>query len=230
MLTSSVENYLKTIYTLQQEAGWANTSAIAEHMAVKNPSATMMLKRMAVMQPPLIQYTPYEGAQLTADGEKQALDVIRIHRLMETFLVRILGYTWDEVHADADRLEHASSPQLIERIAALLGDPVRDPHGEDIPDRDGHLPQRSEVPLTDLTPGQSGRITRVAADKPEILRYLNEIGLTLDVTVEVLEKAPFSGPLTIQSPQPGSSPRALGPEITNRIYVEAAINGSGSTS
>ncbi|MRR33000.1 metal-dependent transcriptional regulator, partial [bacterium] len=127
-----------------------------------------------------------------------------------------------EVHADADRLEHASSPQLIERIAALLGDPVRDPHGEDIPDRDGHLPQRNEMPLTELDPGQSGRITRVAADKPEILRYLNEIGLTLDVTVEVLEKAPFSGPLTVQSPLPGSTARALGPEITNRIYVEAA--------
>src|SRR3972149_10457476 len=137
MLTSSVENYLKTIYNLQQEAGWANTSAIAEHRAVKNPSPTMMLNRMAAMPPPLIEYTPYEGAQLTADGEKQALDVIRVHRLMETFLVQVLGYTWDEVHADAARLGHASSPQLIERIATLLGDPVRDPHGEGIPDRDG---------------------------------------------------------------------------------------------
>ena len=222
MLTSSAENYLKTIYNLQQESGWANTSAIADHMAVANPSVTMMLKRMAAMQPPPISYTPYEGARLTPTGEKQALEVIRIHRLMETFLVRVLGYTWDEVHEDADRLEHASSPLLIERISALLGNPVRDPHGEDIPDRNGRLHNRSDVPLTDLTAGQSGRITRVSADKPEILRYLGEIGLTLDAAVEVLDKAPFDGPLTIQSTHPGSSSHALGREVTNRIFVDAA--------
>ncbi len=221
MLTSSVENYLKTIYYLQHETGWANTSAIAEHMTVANPSVTMMLKRMAAMQPPLISYTPYEGARLTPAGEKQALDVIRVHRLMETFLVRVLGYTWDEVHADADRLEHASSPLLIERISTLLGNPVRDPHGEDIPDRNGLLPNRSELSLTSLAAGQSGRISRVAADKPEILRYLGEIGLNLDVTVEVLDKAPFEGPLTIHSSKSGSD-HALGREVTNRIFIDAA--------
>ncbi|MHB0923896.1 MAG: metal-dependent transcriptional regulator [Bellilinea sp.] len=222
MLTSSVENYLKTIYSLQQETGWASTSAIAEIMEVANPSVTMMLKRMAAMDPALITYVPYEGAKLTPGGERQALDVIRVHRLMETFLVKALGYTWDEVHEDAERLEHASSPRLIERMASFLGDPARDPHGEDIPDRNGKLPQRSETPLTQLDPGQSGRIVRVAADKPDILRYLDEIGLTLDVTVEVLEKAPFSGPVTIKNPQPGSAARALGREVTNRIYVEAS--------
>ncbi len=222
MLTSSVENYLKTIYSLQQETGWAGTSAIAEIMAVANPSVTMMLKRMAAMDPALVMYVPYEGAKLTPGGERKALDVIRVHRLMETFLVQVLGYTWDEVHEDAERLEHASSPRLIERVAAFLGDPARDPHGEDIPDRNGRLPQRAETALTQLDPGQSGRITRVAADKPDILRYLDEIGLTLDVTVEVMEKAPFSGPVTIKSPHPGSPARALGREVTNRIYVEAS--------
>lgn len=222
MLTSSVENYLKTIYSLQQYTGWANTSAIANSMDVAYPSVTMMLKRLAAMEPPLITYIPYEGAQLSAAGERQALEVIRVHRLIETFLVQTLGYTWDEVHEDADRLEHASSPRLIERIAAFLGDPARDPHGEDIPDRDGYIPRRNELPLTDLKPGQSGKITRVAADNAEILRYLEEIGLRLDVTIEVVEKAPFTGPLTVRNPQPGSLERALGREVTNRIYVEAA--------
>lgn len=222
MLTSSVENYLKTIYTLQQKTGWANTSAIANVMEVAYPSVTMMLKRMASVKPPLVIYKPYEGARLSAFGEKQALEVIRAHRMIETFLVQTLGYTWDEVHEDADRLEHASSPRLIERIAAHLGDPTRDPHGEDIPDRDGKVPKRSEVPLTTLAAGQSGKITRVAADNSEILRYLDEIGLTLDVTVEVVEKAPFTGPVTVRNPQPGSAERALGREVTNRIYVEAA--------
>lgn len=222
MLTSSVENYLKAIYTLQQQNGWAGTSAIAEILAVADPSVTMMLKRMAAADPALITYVPYEGVKLTAYGEKQALEVIRVHRLMETFLVRVLDYTWDEVHEDADRLEHASSPLLIERIAEFLGNPVRDPHGEGIPDRNGNLPQRNEVPLTQLVAGESGRITRVAADKPEILRYLDEIGLTLDAMVEVVEKAPFAGPVTITSPIPGSTAMALGREVTNRIYVEAA--------
>lgn len=222
MLTSSVENYLKTIYNLQQQTGWANTSAIANIMGVAYPSVTMMLKRLAAMEPALVTYIPYEGAQLTADGEKQALEVIRVHRLIETFLVQALGYSWDEVHEDADRLEHASSPRLIERISQFLGDPTRDPHGEDIPDRNGHVPQRREVPLTVLDAGQSGRITRVAADNSEFLRYLEEIGLTLDVTVEVVEKAPFTGPITVMNPQPGSKTRALGREVTNRIYVEAA--------
>jgi DtxR family Mn-dependent transcriptional regulator len=222
MLTASIENYLKIIYTQQHGAGWAGTSAIAEQLGVADPSVTMMLKRMAGMQPPLIQYTPYEGAQLTAEGEKQALEVIRVHRLIELFLVKALGYTWDEVHEDADRLEHASSPRFVDRVAAFLGNPSRDPHGEVIPDREGHLQPRSEVPLTVLDPGQSGRITRVAADRPEILRYLNEIGLTLDTTVKVLEKAPFSGPVTVQTPQAGSRACALGPEVSNRIYVESA--------
>jgi len=222
MLTSSVENYLKIIYMLQHETGYATTSAIAENMAVANPSVTMMLKRMAAMDPPLIAYVPYEGARLTPEGEIKALEVIRVHRLMETFLVQVLGYTWDEVHEDADRLEHASSPRMVDRIAALLGNPARDPHGEDIPDRNGNLHRRNEVLLTTLNPGQSGRITRVAADSPAILRYLDEIGLRLDVTIEVVEKAPFAGPVTVLPAKGENKSRVLGREVTNRIYVEAA--------
>lgn len=222
MLTSSVENYLKVIFNLQQETDWASTTAIAEHLAVANPSVTLMLKRMAAMDPALIAYVPYGGAKLTPEGQRRALEVIRTHRLMETFLVKVLGYTWDEVHEDADRLEHASSPRLVERVAALLGDPARDPHGEGIPDRNGNLPRCTEIPLTDLEPGQTGRISRVAADNPEILRYLDEIGLHLDVTIEVVEKAPFTGPVTVLPTRGESKPRILGREVTNRIYVEAA--------
>lgn len=220
MLTSSIENYLKVIFSLQQEHNWASTSAIAEQMAVANPSVTLMLKRMAAMNPALIAYVPYGGAKLTPEGQRQALEVIRIHRLMETFLVKVLGYTWDEVHEDADRLEHASSPRLVERIAALLGDPSRDPHGETIPDRDGNLPSRSEIPLTTLNPGQSGRIARVSADNPEILRYLHEIGLNLDVTIHVIDKSPFAGPVTIQTVEDGSDTHVLGQEVTNRIFID----------
>ncbi len=215
--SASVQDYLKAIYELTQRQERASTNEIAQHMGVTPASATGMIQRLAIADPPLVDYQKHRGVSLTEVGRQAALEVIRHHRLLELFLHERLGYTWDEVHEEADRLEHVISEDLEERIAQALGHPLHDPHGDPIPTHDLHLPQVAETRLGDLRQGQRAIVQRVKNDDPHFLRYLSEIGLTPQAHVAVLGHSPFDGNLHIQV---GAREMVLGPAITQSIFVE----------
>jgi len=166
-LTHAVEDYLKTIYDLTRSGERASTNQIAERMAVTPASASGMIQKLAATAPPLVEYEKHHGVLLTEDGEKIALEIIRYHRLLELFLQETLGFSWDQVHAEADRLEHVISPDFAERISQVLGEPVHDPHGHPIPTRDLKLPpDETTLSLQNLRPGQQAYIRRVEDDDP----------------------------------------------------------------
>jgi DtxR family Mn-dependent transcriptional regulator len=158
---------------------------------------------------------------LTPAGRKIALEIIRHHRLLELYLQQALGYSWDEVHAEAEKLEHVISEDFEDRIAAMLGNPERDPHGDPIPSKDGSMAQPSGQPLSDLQAGQQARVAHVRDDDPALLRYLAEIGIVPDATIVVAKKAPFDGPLHVQvGPKTDSPAHALGRHVTDQVFVE----------
>jgi DtxR family Mn-dependent transcriptional regulator len=214
-----VEDYLKSIYEITQEAELASTNRIAERMKVAPASVTGMLKRMAANDPPLLEYHKHHGVELTPEGEKAALKVIRHHRLLELFLHETLGYAWDEVHEEADRLEHVISEDFEERIAQALGDPQHDPHGDPIPSRDLYLPVETAVPLYGLRAGQRGTVHRVGNDDPQLLRHLQSIGVVPQADLTVLDYSSFDGNLSFQV---GDRVFVLGPKVTQQIYVEVS--------
>jgi DtxR family Mn-dependent transcriptional regulator len=216
-LTQSIEDYLKAIYDLTVFDQRATTNQIAERMGVTPASVTGMLKRLAGNDPPLLEYHKHRGVELTPEGEQVALEIIRHHRLLELFLHDRLGYPWDKVHAEADRLEHVISEDLEERIAQELGNPDHDPHGDPIPSRDLHLVSKALLPLDELRPGQSAVVQRVRNDDPALLRYLQSIQLTPQALVTVLDYSSFDGNLRLQV---GSQVIVLGPAVTQQIYVE----------
>ena len=217
-LTISIEDYLKSIYELTLAEERASTNQIAERMGVTPASVTGMLKRLATNDPPLLEYQKHHGVVLTAEGEKVALEMIRHHRLLELFLHETLGYPWDEVHAEADRLEHVISEAFEERIAQALGDPNHDPHGDPIPTRDLILPQMSWARLDMLREGQQAIVQRVDNETPELLRYLSSIGVIPGVHLEVVGFSEFDGNLHLRV---GETVLVLGPGVTQQIYVEA---------
>lgn len=181
----AVEDYLKAIYKLERQppALPASTNALAEELARSAASVTNMVKSLADQG--LVRHEPYRGVRLTNRGRRAALRIIRRHRVIETYLIERLGYTWDGVHAEAERLEHAASDELVDRMARALGDPEVDPHGAPIPDRDGSIHRRELTPLAALPPGIRARVLQVADDVDERLRTLSAIGLLLDTEVEV---------------------------------------------
>lgn len=191
----AIEDYLKAIYLLHQEHGQVTTSLVAEHFGFAPSSVTGMLQKLAKLD--LVRYRPYYGVSLTECGQRIALEVLRHHRLLELFLVKELGYSWEEVHAEAEVLEHVISERMEAHIAAQLGHPTSDPHGDPIPFADGTLPLRTCRPLTQLSFGATGRITRVTDQQPDRLRYLAELGLVPDAIVTIRAQAPFDGPLTL---------------------------------
>jgi len=216
-LTISIEDYLKSIYELTLDEERASTNQIAERMGVTPASVTGMLKRLATNDPPLLEYQKHHGVVLTAEGEKVALEMIRHHRLLELFLHETLGYPWDEVHAEADRLEHVISEAFEERIAQALGDPNHDPHGDPIPTRDLILPQMSWARLDMLREGQQAIVQRVDNETPELLRYLSSIGVIPGVRLEVVGFSEFDGNLHLRVAE---TVLVLGPGVTQQIYVE----------
>jgi DtxR family Mn-dependent transcriptional regulator len=225
-LSPAFEDYLKVIYDLtdagpDEVAGErASTLDIAGRLAVKPASVTGMLQRLAAFDPPLVDYQKHYGAALTPAGRRAALEVVRHHRLLETFLHQKLGYPWDEVHAEADRLEHVLSEALEERIAVALGDPDYDPHGEPIPSRELRLPQASSLRLSELRPGQQAVIERVELSDPEALRYLGGLHLLPEACLVVLAYSPLDGNLQIRVES--HEPVTLGPRLSERIYVKLA--------
>jgi DtxR family Mn-dependent transcriptional regulator len=196
-ITPAIEDYLKAIYTLQHAHGEVSTSLLSEQLDGKKPgSVTGMLKRLAELK--LVAYTPYQGVRLTEAGTKIALEVVRHHRLLELYLVEALGYSWDEVHDEAENLEHHISEKLEARIAARLGNPRFDPHGDPIPTLEGSLPSQDNRLLADVPPGSSTSILRVSDQHAERLRYLASIGLVPGAVVEVIAVEPFDGPVSVR--------------------------------
>jgi DtxR family Mn-dependent transcriptional regulator len=220
-LTHVIEDYLKTIYDLSAGSGRATTNQIAERLGVTPASVTNMLQKLSATQPPLVEYRKHHGVRLTPDGEKVALEIVRHHRLIEMFLHQTLGFSWDEVHDEADRLEHVISEELEERIAASLGDPLHDPHGDPIPTRDLRLPISTSLTLDRLRPPQKATIQRVRDADPELLRYLSELGLTPDVRLTVLGYSPFDNNLRLQV-EGQAVPIVLGSKITSQVFVNLA--------
>lgn len=221
-LTHAIEDYLKAIYDLTAEYGRASTNQIAERMGVKPASVTGMIQKMALLDPPLVEYQKHHGVMLTGAGLEMALEIIRHHRLLELFLQEVLGYSWDEVHGEADRLEHVISEDMEERISQALGDPSRDPHGEPIPSRDFHLPPQSSLRLSDLRPGQQAVIQRVGNPEPSLLRYLSTIGLIPKAQITVLDYFAYDENLSIQVAG-REEPVIVGPRISRQIFLEAGL-------
>jgi DtxR family Mn-dependent transcriptional regulator len=218
-LTQSVEDYLKAIYDLTLDQGRASTSQISQRMGVTPASVTGMLKRLAANDPPLLDYHKHRGVALTPEGESVALELIRHHRLLELYLHERLGYTWDEVHTEADRLEHVISEEFEERIAQVLGDPLHDPHGDPIPTRDLQITPDTWVRLADLRLGQQAIVQRVEDDDPHLLRYLLDIGLVPQARLRVVDYSGFDGNLRLDI-SGGDNQIVLGPRVTRQIFVE----------
>jgi len=216
MLSASIEDYIKAIYTLERDSQTATTKRIAQRLGVKMASVTGMIKHLAAEG--YLRHTPYRGVKLSDRGHDVAVNMIRRHRLIELFLEKTLGLTWDEVDADAEILEHAVSDHLIERIYEYLGRPEFDPHGSPIPGKDGSFPPRPGVTLDQLPEGARGRVVEVSDRDPELLRYLTRLKLKIGTRIKVCERAPFGGPITIKV---GSSSVAIGREAAERIRVSA---------
>jgi DtxR family Mn-dependent transcriptional regulator len=196
--SEAVENYAKAIYALQTRAGGepVATNDLAERMEVTPASASSMIRKLAELG--LVAHVPYKGVQLTAEGERLALEVLRHHRLLELYLAEHLGVPWDRVHDEAEALEHVLSEDLEARIAAKLGNPTRDPHGDPIPDAELHVDETATRSLTELGAGECGRFVRVSDSDPEMLRYLSDRGVQLGDRLEVVDRQPFDGPLTVR--------------------------------
>jgi DtxR family transcriptional regulator, Mn-dependent transcriptional regulator len=194
-LTAPVEDYLKAVYELERAGGAAATNALAERLGVAPASVSGMVRRLADQG--LLAHERYRGARLTDEGRRAALRTLRRHRIIESYLATVLGYPWDRVHAEAERLEHAASDELIDRMAAALGDPAFDPHGAPIPTRDGAVDERRLGTLADLVPGDRARVVRVTDEDDALLRHLAELALLPGADVTLVSRAPFDGPLTL---------------------------------
>jgi DtxR family Mn-dependent transcriptional regulator len=216
------ENYAKAIYQLQGRGDEpVHTSAVAERLGVAPASASGMLKRLA--DEGLVDYEPYHGARLTERGERLALEVIRHHRLLELFLAEILDMPWDRVHEEAEVLEHHISEDLEELIAAKLGQPALDPHGDPIPSRELAVSDDDSVALSEMESGQSGVFARVSDRDASMLRYLAERGIQPGAKLTVGEWEPFGGPLTVEI---GGETHPLGQELAERIRVTDVTAGA----
>ena len=214
MRTEAVEDYLKSIYLVETEQGEVTTQVVAERMEVSAPSATGMLKKLAELK--LVKHEPYHGVVLTAAGRKIALEVIRHHRLLELYLAEALGYSWDKVHAEAEKLEHHISEEFEDKIAALLGNPVTDPHGDPIPAKDGTIPPQNSIRLPDATPNETVIVTRVAAQDAEQLTYLGSLGIRPDASITLVAKAPFDGPVQLRV---GGNNHHVGLNLARQIFI-----------
>jgi DtxR family Mn-dependent transcriptional regulator len=211
-LSVAVQDYLKAIYTLESAGERVTTSALAERMGVSAPSATAMTKRLDELG--LVERLPYRGVALTDAGRRGALEVLRHHRLLERYLVDRLGLSLDEVHAEAELLEHALSEELEAKIDAELGFPTHDPHGDPIPDRELRVVPADRRTLLDLEPGARASVSRVPDGDSDLLRYLGELGLVPGSDLELVAYAPFGGPVTVRTTR---GEHAISRELADRI-------------
>jgi DtxR family Mn-dependent transcriptional regulator len=217
VLGSASEDYLKAIYDLRAEDGVVTTTELAAAMRVSAASTTNMMKKLAALK--LVRHSPYYGVELTPAGEKIALEVVRHHRLIEAFLHEALGIPWDEVHAEAHKLEHVLSDKLEDHIADYLGHPTEDPHGDPIPTKAGSIFASSQQSLAELPPGTRATIRRIGAQDPAHLRYLRELGLIPKANVSLIDHAPFQGPVRVRVAN--GEEHSLDRSLAQQIWVSA---------
>lgn len=226
-LSDAAGDYLKAIYKLSGDQGRVSTGQIAESLDISPASVTDMVQRLAAEKPPLLDYAKHKGVALTEPGERAALEIIRHHRLLELFLHEVLGYSWDQVHAEADRLEHVISEEFEKRVAAVLGEPQRGLHGEPIPSPSLEMPSHQASSLLEMRSNQHGRVQEVNDDDPGLLRYLEAQGVVPGVEFEILEYSPYDDNLHLQLVGVDEE-LVLGSNITRQILVEILDSASGS--
>lgn len=214
MLSQAVQDYLKTIYKLE-ETGAVSTTAIAKELNISGASVTGMLKRLSTMK--LVDYNSYKGVKLTAEGTKIALEIIRHHRLLELYLKQALGFSLEKVHEEACRLEHVISQEFIDKIDEILGKPEFDPHGHPIPSKEGVIHDTNEQVLSNFLSGDMVIIKRLSDFDPEMLAYFEKKGLVPNVVLKIIDKAPFNGPITAFY---NGETQIIGNEVARNIYVE----------
>ena len=214
MTTESTDEYIETIYRLGGDANPVPVSDVAQRLTVSVVSASEMVKRLAAHN--FVDYEPYKGILLTPTGRELALRIIRCHRLWERFLTDMLGIPWDLVHEEACRLEHATSSLVEARLATFLGDPTRCPHGSLVPGAAMSPDADHEMPLASLTEGQRAVVTRVSVEEPEMLRYIDELGLRPQANVEVERVAPFGGPMTLRV---GDTQQLVAGQVASAVLV-----------
>lgn len=219
--TPAVQDYVKTVYAIEtaDRVDAVSTSAVAQRLGVSAASATNMLKKLDAMG--LVAYVPYRGASLTAAGRRVALEVIRHHRLLETYLAEALGVPWDKVHDEAEVLEHALSEELEERISAHLGHPTRDPHGHPIPAKDGSLPAPDAGEprkLWDVARGETVSVGHVPDVEAKALRYFDDVGIRPGARLDVVDRGPVEGPLFVRVDD-GDDVAALSRELSESVWV-----------
>lgn len=215
-LTAPVEDYLKAIYELERSGSAAGTNELAARLGIAPPSVSGMVRRLA--EQGLISHERYKGVRLTESGRRAALRTIRRHRVIETYLAQALGLPWDRVHDEAERLEHACSDDLIDRMAEAIGEPRHDPHGDPIPTREGHVEERQLASIADLAVGDVAAVRRVSDRSGERLRYLAELGIVPGASIEMVERAPFDGPLTLNVDE---TRRVIGRSLAGEVLVDA---------
>jgi DtxR family Mn-dependent transcriptional regulator len=216
LLTRSVEDYLKAVYSLTERGEAASTNALAGVLEVQPASVTGMVKRLA--EGGYVEHVRYRGVRLTKNGVREALRIIRRHRILETYLHVQLGYSWDDVHAEAERLEHAASEELIDRMAAVLEYPSHDPHGAPIPTRTGEIEQSDFATLDEVDPGATVQIRAVQDEDPERLRYMQALGLTPGAQLTVVDQGPSDGPLTVAVAD-ALGTEVIGSDLAGKIFV-----------
>lgn len=214
-VSHAMEDYLKAAYRLKMDGKPATTQLLADELGVSGPSVTNMVKRLDEMR--LLTHTRYQGVELTPAGEKIALEVVRHHRLLELYLAETLGYPWDQVHDEAEKLEHHVSDELEARMDSFLGFPTRDPHGDPIPSRDGVIPEDTDMLLAELADGTTARVVRVSDRDPVQLRYLAELGLIPGAPVTIVERLPFDELTRIEV---GDHIHVIGRQLSRSVWVE----------
>ncbi len=217
-LSPNIQDYLKHIYQFTLTGGRATTSQLANALCISAASVTNMLQKLSKTEPPYVNYKKHQGVILTEAGEKAALKIIRRHRLIEHYLVKKLGYTWDEVHQEAEILEHAMSPLLEKRIDAALGHPKFDPHGDPIPDVNLHIPEIAQSALSKLEIGGSGRVIRVPHEDPEILRYLGKSGLKPGIHIKLISRTPYDQTMRVKIIETDEE-AVIGPSLGSKITI-----------
>ncbi len=220
-VSASVQDYAKAVYALETRGGEAvSTNDLAARLGVTPASVSGMVRKLTEVG--IVEHEPYHGVRLTDQGRRVALEVLRHHRLLELFLARELGMPWDRVHAEAEVLEHVLSEELEQLIAARLGDPAVDPHGDPIPTSDFEIDERPTSSLDALLVGAAGLFVRVSDSDPEMLRYLAEQGITLGARLEVADRQPFGGPVFVRFDERGL---AIGGELARAMRIEIEADG-----